>query len=90
MSNFSNEYLIAKIGVDRAENEPLTIRLTFKLRDSIYAAPPISHAAVDDQASLMPPDFCRPIPIGDQECFSISATHLTIRVSANARPALCG
>ena len=37
---FSNEYLVAKIGVETAENEPLNVRLIFKLRHFIFADPP--------------------------------------------------
>ena len=34
-----NEYLLAKIGVDTAENEPLKGHLIVKLLDSIFADP---------------------------------------------------
>ena len=38
----SNEYLLAKIGVDTAENEPLQVQLIFKqlLSDLIFTEPP--------------------------------------------------
>jgi len=36
----SNEYLLAKIGVDTAENEPLKVHLIFKLWDLIFTEPP--------------------------------------------------
>ena len=36
----SDEYLLAKIGVDTAENEPLKVHLIFKLRDLISTEPP--------------------------------------------------
>ena len=32
-------YLLAKIGVDTAENEPLKVHLIFKLWDSIFTEP---------------------------------------------------
>ena len=32
----SNEHLLAKIGVDKAENEPLNVFVIFKLWDSIF------------------------------------------------------
>ena len=38
--SYSNEYLLAKIGVDTAENEPLKVHLIFKLWDLIFADPP--------------------------------------------------
>ena len=37
---YSNEYLLAKIGVDTAENEPLKDGLVFKLWDLIFTEPP--------------------------------------------------
>ena len=37
---FSNKYLLAKIGVDTAENEPLKVHLIFKLWDLIFTEPP--------------------------------------------------
>jgi hypothetical protein len=37
---YSNVYLVANIGVDTADNEPLKIRLIFQLRDLIFADPP--------------------------------------------------
>ena len=36
----SNEYLLAKIGVDTAENEHLKVHLIFKLWDLIFTEPP--------------------------------------------------
>ena len=36
----SNEYLLAKSGVDTAENEPLKVHLIFKLLDLIFTEPP--------------------------------------------------
>ena len=39
-TNTSIYYLLAKIGVDTAENEPLKDRSIFKLRDLIFANPP--------------------------------------------------
>jgi hypothetical protein len=36
----SNEYLLAKIGVDTAENEPFKVHLIFKLWDLIFTEPP--------------------------------------------------
>ena len=33
-------YLLAKVGVDTAENEPLKVHLIFKLRDLIFTGPP--------------------------------------------------
>ena len=36
----SNEYLLAKISVDTAENKPLKVHLIFKLRDSTFTEPP--------------------------------------------------
>ena len=38
----SNEYLLAKIGVDTAENEPLKVPLIFKPWDLIFTEPPSS------------------------------------------------
>ena len=38
--SYSNEYLLAKIGVDTAENEPLKVHLIFKLWDLIFTEPP--------------------------------------------------
>ena len=40
---FSTEYLLAKIGVDTAENEPLKVRLIFKLWDLTFTEPPRPH-----------------------------------------------
>ena len=39
---YSNEYLVAKIGVDTAENEPLRVHLIFELRNLIFPARPRS------------------------------------------------
>ena len=36
----SNEYLLAKIGVDTAENEPLKVHLIFKLWNLMFTEPP--------------------------------------------------
>ena len=36
----STEYLLAKIGVDTAENEPLKVHLIVKLWDLIFTEPP--------------------------------------------------
>ena len=36
----SKEYLLAKVGVDTAENEPLTVHLIIKLWDLIFTKPP--------------------------------------------------
>ena len=38
--SYSNEYFLAKIGVDTAENEPLKVHLIFKLWDLIFTEPP--------------------------------------------------
>ena len=35
----SNEYLLAKFGVDTAENEPLKVHLIFDPRDFIFTEP---------------------------------------------------
>ena len=42
----SNEYLVAKIGVDIADNEPPKVRSIFKLRDLVFANPPRSALAL--------------------------------------------
>jgi hypothetical protein len=36
----SNEYSVAKIGVDTVENEPPKVRFICKLRDSSFTDPP--------------------------------------------------
>ena len=36
----SNEYLLAKIGVDTVDNEPLKVSLIFKLWNIIFTEPP--------------------------------------------------
>ena len=36
----SNEYFLAKVGVDTAENEPLEANFIFKLKDLIFTEPP--------------------------------------------------
>jgi len=36
----SSEYLVANIGIDTDENEPLEVHLIFKLWDLIFADPP--------------------------------------------------
>ena len=45
--SYSNEYLLAQIGVDTAENEPLKAQLIFQPWDLIFTEPPrpLCHAA---------------------------------------------
>ena len=38
--DLSSEYLLAKIGVDKAETEPLKVHFIFKLWDLIFTEPP--------------------------------------------------
>ena len=38
--SYSNKYLLAKIGVDTAENEHLKVHFIFKLWDLIFTEPP--------------------------------------------------
>ena len=38
--SYSNEYLLAKISVDTAENEPFQVHLISKLRDLTFTEPP--------------------------------------------------
>ena len=38
--SYSNEYLLPKVGVDTAENEPLKVRLIFQPWDLIFTEPP--------------------------------------------------
>ena len=38
--SYSNEYLLAQIGVDTAENEPLKVHLFFQPWDLIFTEPP--------------------------------------------------
>ena len=52
----SNEYLVAKIGVDTDENEPLKVRSIFKLRDSIFADPPRPSNVREGEGSSQPLD----------------------------------
>ena len=42
-TNTSIYYLLAKIGVDTAENEQLEAHLIFKLWDLIFTEPPAPH-----------------------------------------------
>ena len=38
--SYSNEYVLAKIGVDTAENKPLKVHFIIKPRDLIFTLPP--------------------------------------------------
>ena len=51
--SYSNEYVLAKIGVDTAENEPLKVHLIFKLWDSIFTEPPRPSVCLPQDSAMM-------------------------------------